>query len=117
MGLELDHVFIFVSEGAPEAEVLLEFGFKEGEPNVHPGQGTSCRRFFFNNMMLELIWVSDFEEVKNELTKTTMLWERWSGRHDNVSPFGIIVRSSDEEDLFEGWEYKPDYLPEGLSFL
>ncbi len=116
MSLELDHVFIFVSEGAPEVDRLIEFGFSEGEPNVHPGQGTSNRRFFFSNMMLELLWISNLDEVKSELTKPTMLWERWNGRN-NTSPFGIIFRSSNEEAPFEGWEYKPKYLPDGFSFL
>ncbi len=117
MGLELDHVFIFVSEGAPEADALLRFGLLEGEPNIHPGQGTSNRRFFFSNMMLELLWVSNIDEAKSELTKPIMLWERWCGRSDNTSPFGIILRSSNEEIPFNGWEYKPKYLPDGLSFL
>lgn len=117
MGLELDHVFIFVSEGAPEADALSKFGFSEGEPNVHPGQGTSNRRFFFSNMMLELLWVSNVDEVKSALTKPTMFWERWSGRNNNRSPFGIVLRSSSAELPFDGWEYKPNYLPEGVSFL
>ncbi len=117
MGLELDHLFIFVSKGAPEADPLLKFGFSEGEPNVHPGQGTSNRRFFFSNMMLELLWVSNVDEVKSALTKPTMLWERWCGRNNNRSPFGIVLRSSSAEVGFDGREYKPNYLPDGLSFL
>lgn len=117
MCLELDHVFIFVSEGAPGADGLLNFGFSEGEPNVHPGQGTSNRRFFFSNMMLELLWVSNVDEVKSVLTKPTMLWERWRGRNRNRSPFGIVLRSSSAEVFFDGREYKPKYLPDGLSFL
>lgn len=117
MCLELDHVFIFVSEGAPDADGLLNFGFSEGEPNVHPGQGTSNRRFFFSNMMLELLWVSDVDEVKSVLTKPTMLWERWRGRTNNRSPFGVVLRSSSAEAPFDGWEYKPKYLPDDLSFL
>ena len=117
MSLELDHVFIFVSEGAPEADALVKFGFTEGEPNVHPGQGTSNRRFFFSNMMLELLWVSNADEVKNDLTKPTRFWERWNGRNNTVSPFGLIFRSSAMEAPFGGWEYKPGYLPDGLSFL
>ncbi len=65
MNLELDHVFVFVSEGAPEADKLIEFCFSEGEPNIYPGQGTSNCRFFFNNMMLELLWVSNIDEIKS----------------------------------------------------
>lgn len=116
MSLELDHVFIFVSEGAPEADKLVEFGFSEGEPNVHPGQGTSNRRFFFNNMMLELLWVSNADEAKSELTGPVLLWERWNGRK-NTSPFGLVFRSEDGDVPFRGWEYKPEYLPDGFSLL
>ncbi len=117
MSLELDHAFIFVSEGAPEADTLLRFGLLEGEPNIHLGQGTSNRRFFFSNMMLELLWVSNIDEAKSDLTKPLMLWERWCGRNNKTSPFGIILRSSNEEIPFNSWEYKPKYLPDGLSFL
>lgn len=116
MSLELDHVFILVSEGAPEADKLTEFGFSEGEPNIHPGQGTSNRRFFFNNMMLELLWVSNSDEVKSRLTRPTMLWERWNGRN-NTSPFGLIFKSLNVKAPFDGWEYKPKYLPKGFSIL
>jgi hypothetical protein len=42
------------SKGAPEAEALLRVGLREGAGNTHPGQGTACRRFFFENAYLEL---------------------------------------------------------------
>lgn len=116
MSLKLDHVFIFVSAGAPEAEKLRGFGFLEGEPNTHPGQGTSNRRFFFDNMMLELLWVSDRDEAQSERTRRTRLWERWKGRK-KTSPFGLVFTSSDADVPFTGWEYTPHYLPEGLHFL
>jgi hypothetical protein len=56
---ELDHLFIRVEVNAREAEHLVEFGLNEGAPNVHSGQGTANRRFFFHNVMLELLWVHD----------------------------------------------------------
>lgn len=116
MNIELDHIFIFVAEGAPEAQALIDFGFVEGQPNVHPGQGTSNRRFFFNNMMLELLWVSHVDEVQRELTRPTMFWQRWKGRTSNACPFGIIVRTPTGATPFDHWHYRPDYLPAGLSF-
>lgn len=51
----IDHVFICTSRGATAAELLKRAGLREGTPNVHPGQGTTCRRFFFSNFMLELL--------------------------------------------------------------
>ena len=35
------------SRGGDEGRAVAAFGLSEGTPNVHPGQGTACRRFFF----------------------------------------------------------------------
>ncbi|MGH8238896.1 MAG: hypothetical protein ACREXP_18010 [Steroidobacteraceae bacterium] len=51
--VEVDHVFVSASVGAPEGDRLLDLGLVEGSPNRHPGQGTANRRFFFANAMLE----------------------------------------------------------------
>ena len=118
MRIELDHLFVCTAPGAPEAEKLLQFGLHEAPPNQHPGQGTACRRFAFANAMIELLWVSDRGEAQNERTRRTLLWERWSGREENASPFGICLRPSDPKDagppLFLAWEYRPAYLPDPL---
>jgi Glyoxalase-like domain len=53
MPLEVDHVFICCSSGAPAAEALVRLGLREGSPNTHPGQGTANRRFFFGNAFLD----------------------------------------------------------------
>jgi hypothetical protein len=119
MRIELDHVFICAAPGAPEGEDLVRFGLHEGTPNQHPGQGTACRRFSFVNAMLELLWVSDVEEVRSEATRRTLLWERWSGRTGAASPFGICLRPVDAQDTgtpFPAWEYRPSYLPDSLAF-
>jgi hypothetical protein len=55
MKVELDHVFICVDRWAPEAEQTAAFGLCERPSDVHPGQGTANRRFFFPNAMLELL--------------------------------------------------------------
>ena len=120
MRIELDHLFICVAPGAPEAEELLQFGLREGSPNQHPGQGTACRRFPFANTMIELFWVSDAAEAQNARTRPTMLWERWSGRDGAASPFGICLRpagpSDTESSPFPAWEYRPAYLPDPQAF-
>lgn len=97
MALELDHVFICVSRGGAEAEELVRFGLREGPPNVHAGQGTANRRFFFQNGMLELLWVENPLEAKSQRTAPTRLWERWSARQSGACPFGIIVRPAEAE--------------------
>jgi hypothetical protein len=120
--IELDHIFIFTSTGAREAEALIEHGLEEGPGNVHPGQGTSNRRFFFRQNFLELLWVHNEEEVRSTVIAPTRLWERSRWRQTGHSPFGICVRpsadllsSGQHRVLPETWGYKPPYLPSGLQ--
>ena len=49
MSFELDHVFLWTALDVPEADLLVDFGLTEGPSNVHPGQGTANRRFFFHS--------------------------------------------------------------------
>jgi hypothetical protein len=132
MRIELDHLFVCTAPGAPEAEQLVQFGLREGAPNQHPGQGTANRRFDFANAMLELLWVSDEKEAQSDCARPTLLWERWSRRDGNASPFGICLRPADSQDTssqggdwqgpdsqdgdapFPAWEYRPPYLPDPL---
>jgi hypothetical protein len=117
MRIELDHLFVCTAPGAPEAEKLVQFGLHERPPNQHPGQGTANRRFGFANAMIELLWVSDAREVQSQSTSRTLLWERWSGREDNASPFGICLRPVDSQQTgspFPAWEYRPAYLSDPL---
>jgi hypothetical protein len=111
-------MFVCVAEGAPEADLLVRFGLSEGPANTHPGQGTANRRFFFENSMLELLWVSDPAEAQSEATLPTALWDRWSRRLDPaVSPFGFVLRpqrASESHPPFPAREYRPRYLPDGL---
>jgi hypothetical protein len=115
MRIELDHLFVCTTPEAPEAEKFVHFGLHEGPPNQHPGQGTANRRFAFANAMIELLWVSDASEVQSQSARRTLLWERWSGREHNASPFGICLRPVDPQDTglpFPAWEYRPAYLPD-----
>jgi hypothetical protein len=118
MRIELDHLFVCTAPGAPEAEKLVQFGLREGPPNQHPGQGTACRRFSFANAMIELFWVNDAREAQSQSTRRTLLWERWSDRQGNASPFGVCVRPVHPQDAgspFLAWEYRPAYLSDPLS--
>lgn len=114
----MDHAFIGCKTGAPEGDALLRSGFVEGSSNTHPGQGTANRRFYFDNFMLELVWVADPEEARNERTRSSRLWERCAGNDSQVSPFGIIFRSTGTPPApppFATWSYTPIYLPPGLA--
>ncbi len=116
MALCLDHIFVCASFGAPESQSLLDAGFVEGTRNVHPGQGTSNRRFFFEHGFLELLWVHNEQEATSALTGPTRLWERWSQRAKQANPFGICFSSRSGVDHplpFDSWAYEPAYLPKG----
>jgi len=109
---------LFCAKGAPEADALLRAGLSEGSPNTHPGQGTACRRFFFGNAYLELLWVDDADEAQRDPVNRTGLWTRWSGRTTGACPFSFVLRPGDDDVgsvPFETWAYRPSYLPEGLS--
>lgn len=115
--MELDHIFIRAVKDAPEAELLIDFGLVEASANVHLGQGTACRRFFFQNMMLELLWIEDEKEIESDLTKLTRLFERLYSSAENVSPFGVCFRPKEKttnKALFSSWKYKPSFLPNEL---
>ena len=120
MALQLHHVFVCTSEGAPEARALLDAGLVEGSSNTHPGQGTANRRFFFESGFLELFWVHDEREAKLPLSAPTKLWDRWAGRGRMTNPFGLCFSSVDGVGSalpFATWEYRPDYLPRDRCFL
>lgn len=114
MSVELDHLFICTAIGAPAARQLIEFGLTEGAPNRHPGQGTANRRFFFDNAMLELLWVCDAGEARSEVVRPLGLWERTTGLG---SPFGVCFRPAGPNAAppFAVEEYRPPYLPPPLA--
>ena len=115
----IDHIFICCSVGGSEADALTRLGLKEGTANTHPGQGTACRRFFFSNAYLELLWVSDPLEAQSAAVLPTRLWERWSARDDAACPYGIVLRPAADavgaQTPFDSWSYRPHYMPPGLS--
>ena len=110
--------------GAPEAERLVALGLAEGSPNAHPGQGTACRRFFFANAYLELVFVADAAEAQSEPARSTRLYERWSRRRSGASPFGVVLRpgaggggpsEGGAKPPFPSWSYRALYLPPGFA--
>jgi hypothetical protein len=116
-GFDLDHVLIWVTAGAPEADRLIAFGLTEGTPNVHAGQGTANRRFFFQSAMLELIWVHDETEAQASPGARLAINERWRHRRTGASPFGLCLRRTEGAATtpFETWPYRPAYLPAGMT--
>jgi hypothetical protein len=117
MTYTLDHLFIWTGPGAPAVDRLVALGLTEGSGNVHSGQGTANRRFFFRNAMLEFLWVEKPDETASEGIRRTHLLERWSGRDGEASPFGVCLRPAgdpSEEVPFSHWDWHPPYLPDTM---
>ncbi len=117
--MELDHVFVMCDVGAPEAAALHALGLREGSSNAHPGQGTACRRFFFGNAYLELMWVADADQARAPAAAPTRLWDRWSQRRRGASPFGLVLRggpnAADTAPAWPTWTYRPAWLSKEQS--
>lgn len=115
--MNIDHIFIFTDNNGKIADELIDFGLIEGSNRIHAGQGTTNRKFYFDNFFLEILWVYNEVELKSEQTKPTGLWQRAEFKTNNFSPFGLcIVNSDDSETLFEkAFKYQPDYFPKGME--
>ncbi len=110
---EIDHIFIAASPGAHQLDACLLDLVREGSRNVHPGQGTANRRFFFQDMMLEFIWLADPAAAQQGIAGRMALARRLVSEADGpaASPFGICLRLLDEAaSPFAAWPYQPDYL-------
>lgn len=110
----IDHLFIFSSNQGTEANKLVQFGLKEGSSRVHPGQGTTNRKFYFENFFLEVLWVHDESEIRSPRTSMTNLWERANFKTNQHSPFGLCLENTDDTDeLFvNAKQYLPAYFPD-----
>jgi len=112
-----NHIFIFCDNHDEVANELIEFGFLEGSNRIHPNQGTENRKFYFNDFYIEILWVHNINEVTNKLTSSTQLYERSKYKINGISPFGLCVNYSTQDDeLFQNrLDYKPTYLPQNMT--
>jgi hypothetical protein len=114
--MDIDHIFIFTDSKGKAADQLVSFGLTEGSGRIHKGQGTTNRKFYFENFFLEILWVHDENEIKSDLVKPTGLWQRANYQTNNFSPFGLcLVNTNETDSLFEkSLKYQPNYFPSGL---
>jgi hypothetical protein len=115
---ELDHFFVAVPGPDTGVDLLDTAGFLLGTPHEHSGQGTASRGVLFENVYLELIWLTDSEEAGSPPIRRTRLGERMDSG-SGACPFGLGLRRKGEVEValpFETWDYRPPYLPEGVSF-
>jgi hypothetical protein len=119
--LELDHLFVWVSEGAPEASALERLGLRP-DPTVHKhaGQGTSSVVFLFERAYLELIWVDEPEvaAAKGREMGADMI-ARADWRRTGASPFGVGLRRrrAGDEPPFPTREYRAEWMPPETCIL
>ena len=101
--LERDHIFIWVSPGAPEAARLQKLGlYTDLKVHKHSGQGTSSMVFSFENAYLELIWIDEPEVARRKGQEMgTDLPARAAWKQTGASPFGIGLhhRAAGSSDL------------------
>ena len=115
--MDIDHIFIFTDDNGKIADELVLFGLTEGSGRIHVGQGTTNRKFYFDNFFLEILWVHNEAEIKSDLIKPTGLWQRADTNPTNFSPFGLCIVNTDEtKSLFKNsFKYQPAYFPIGLK--
>ena len=115
--MNADHIFIFTNDYGKIADELIEFGLKEGSSRIHNGQGTTNRKFYFDNFFLEILWVHNKTEINSELVKPIGLWQRANYQSSDFSPFGLCIVNTDEtNNLFENaYQYQPNYFPKGMT--
>jgi hypothetical protein len=120
--LAVDHVWIRVTRGAPEAQALADAGLRfvrfdqgssivpvassDGRVVQHAGQGTASIIVRFRNMYLELIWVESPEllaKVAPEHGYTLLDSER--------SPIGIGLRHLGEDGSTLPFESSSHWAP------
>lgn len=113
--MEIDHLFIFSDAPQAAAEQLLALGLAEGSSRVHPGQGTTNRKFYFENFFLEILWVHDEAEISSPLLLPTQLSERARYATTGASPYGLcLVNTPDTDPVFAAaMTYQPQYFPVG----
>jgi hypothetical protein len=113
--LERDHIFIWVSQGAPEAAMLQKLGlYTDGKVHKHVGQGTSSVVFMFENAYLELIWVDEPEVARQKSRDMgTDFPARAAWRQTGASPFGIGLhqRAAGSSELpFPTKRYRAEWM-------
>jgi hypothetical protein len=118
--LELDHVWLIVSPGAPERAALERAGFRIApQVNRHDGQGTASITVEFDNAFLELLWPDDSvrvapgSEIAAYKFRRKMAW-----RTSGWSPVGIGLKrtpSAPDSLPFATWAITAPWMQPGES--
>jgi hypothetical protein len=115
---EIDHIFVFATEGDGLVERLCSLGLVETYRRAHPGQGTRNICYAFDNAYLEVLFLTSVDEAQSPAIRRTGLLERSLWRARGTSQFGIAWRPAPgtlPAPDFAEWAYRPPYLPETLA--
>lgn len=112
MAISLCHIFVFMDSRAAALDALAACGLAQSFGRSHPGQGTANVAACFDNAYLELLWGDNAAELASVPVARTRLAERARWHETGASPFGIGLRGGLP---FPSWEYRPSYLPDGIS--
>lgn len=121
--LLVDHLNIWVENPEKGKERLIDIGFTaipDSLSQIHQGQGTTGRYFYFLNGYLELIFVYDQNELEEniEKNKNLDLIERANYKKTGASPFSIALSIKDyniEKIPFEKVEYHQSWMKENAN--
>lgn len=118
--VELDHVFLMVTPGAPERAALEKLGFRIAPAiNRHAGQGTASATIEFVNGFFEMTWpdssvpVAEGKEYLRDRWRQRMEW-RTRGR--SPVSIGLRRRSATNDSLpFPTYPITAPWLPPGSA--
>jgi hypothetical protein len=118
--VEVDHIWIMVSAGAPEREALKKAGFTiSPQLNEHDGQGTASVTAEFQNTYLELMWVEPKVPVAPGAERAVEKFRnRTAWRTTGWCPIAVGMRRITKDDPkfpFPTWTVSPGWLPSGSS--
>ena len=111
-GMQLDHFFVFVDDGAAAEAGALAAGLVPTHRRVHHRQGTANVCFGFGPVFLELLWEHDAAELSSPEVARTGLAGRAHWRQTGACPFGVCLRGTSAP--FDSWTYDVPFPP-GLS--
>lgn len=114
MARAIDHLFLFIEPDGPEINALKRLGLTETYRRAHPGQGTTNVCFAFDNLYLELLWLTSEAEARSPAIARSRLWERSQWRTQGSCPFGVAVRGDLASAGVPTWDYRPPYLAQVL---
>ena len=121
--IKMDHVNVWVKNPLKAKEKLEELGFTaipDSLSQVHTGQGTTGRYFYFLNGYLELIYVYNEEEfIKNATSNSSLDFiERSNSPENGYLPFSIALQMNNYDKTkipFKTVEYYQDWMKKNNS--